>query len=488
MNEGERDGLIAVQANVLVAVDKKGREDTLATSVATDVGLIAHLMRRAGFSVSTREAERLAEIGYDTVVDELLAIEQKPRPVEDLLERFHQDHADEESVKWFSKRWIYRMINSERPLEEKMTLMWHSRFATGRAKVNNSPMMSDHLEMLRDNCLGNFKAMLWELSHSPAMIWWLDQQTNHSEAVNENFGRELLELFSMGRGNYNEDDVRACARAFTGWTIDQTIPRYPNGWYDTNFVYRDYDHDDEEKTFLGETGNFDGNDIVDIVVRQPATGQFVAENIYRYFVSDTPDHAAIEFLTGVYFDSGHEIREVMRALFHSDFFKDARYARVKSPAEHVVGVMKLTGQHTTEYEFGLASLELATLAMGQELLNPPTVEGWHTGHEWIDSAFLIERVNFATERLANLEAPGVIEMINRLPGSDLTLTPDELIDRCNYELGQLNLEERTRRVLKDELDLDGDIPCSGGTSNPEFTDLAVQVIQMLSASKEFQFA
>ena len=460
----------------------------MATRAATDVGLMGHLMRRAGFGASASEIERLAEIGYDAVVDELLAIEEKPRPAEDLLERYQQEHADEESVQWFAKRWIYRMINSERPLEEKMTLMWHGRFATGRAKVNNSPMMSDHLEMLRDNCLGNFKTLLWELSHSPAMIWWLDQQTNHSDAVNENFGRELLELFSMGRGNYTEEDVRACARAFTGWTIDQTIPRYPNGWYDTNYVYRAADHDDEEKTFLGETGAFDGNDIIDIIVRQPATGQFVASNIYRYFVADTPDHEAIEFLTGVYFESGHEIREVMRALFHSDFFTGARYARVKSPAEHVVGVTKLTGQHTNEYEFGLASLEMATLAMGQELLNPPTVEGWHTGHEWIDSAFLIERVNFATERLGNLEAPGVIEMINRLPGSDLTLTPDQLIDRCNYELGQMNLEDRTRAVIKDELGLDGDIPCSGGAANPEFTELAVQVVQMLSASKEFQFA
>jgi len=460
----------------------------LATRAATDVGLVGHLMRRAGFGASASETERLAEIGYDNVVEGLLGFEQQPRPVEDLLERYHQDHADEESVKWFSKRWIYRMINSERPLEEKMTLMWHARFATGRSKVNNSPMMGDHLEMLRDNCLGNFRTLLLELALSPAMIWWLDQQTNHSDAVNENFGRELLELFSMGRGNYTEEDVRACARAFTGWTIDQTIPRYPNGWYDTNYVYRSHDHDPDVKTFLGETGSFGGEDIIDIIVRHPATGQFVASNIYRYFVSDTPNQEAIDYLASVYFESGHELRDVMRALFHSDFFKDAGYARVKSPAEHVVGVIKLTGEHTSEYEFGLASLEAATLAMGQELLNPPTVEGWHTGFEWIDSAFLIERVNFSADRLGNLDAPGVRSIIDRLPGADLSLTPDELIDRCNYELGQLNLEDRSRRVLTKELELHHDIPCAGGSSNPDFTEIAIEVLQMLSASKEFQFA
>ena len=449
---------------------------------------MGHLMRRAGFGASAPDLEKLAERGYDAVVDDLLEFERHERPAEDLLERFHLEHADRESAQWTAKRWVYRMINSRRPLEEKMTLMWHARFATGYGKVNNGPMIAAHMEMLRDNCMGNFRTLLQKLSRNPAMIWWLDQQTNHALAVNENYGRELLELFSMGRGNYSEDDVRASALAFTGWTIDQTIPRYPNGWYDTWFVYREDDHDDSEKTFLGETGRFNGDDIIDIVVKQPATAQFVASNIYRFFVADEPDGEAIEFLAQAYFDSGYEIREVMRALLHSSFFKEARFKRVKNPAEHLLGVLKLTGQHTDPYEFGLADLVGHCRAMGQELLNPPSVEGWHTGHEWIDSAFLIARVNFAAERLADTTAPGIRQILDRIAGDDASIELDELIDRCLYEMGSVYLDGWTRDVLKNDLDLPDAIDCSGGAGNESFADTATQVMQMISASREYQMA
>ena len=211
------------------------------------------------------------------------------------------------------------------------------------------------------------------------MIYWLDQQMNHGAAVNENYGRELLELFSMGRGNYSEDDVQACARAFTGWTIDQTFPRYPTGYYNSKFVYREEDHDDSEKTFLGETGHFKGEDVIGVIVRQPATAQFVGSKLYDFFVSDDPDESAIDELAQAYVDSRFEIREVMRFLFNSDFFKRARYKKVKSPCEFVIGMVRLSGHHTDPYEFGLERLGRATTLMGQELLNAPTVEGWHSG-------------------------------------------------------------------------------------------------------------
>ncbi|MBI4305546.1 MAG: DUF1800 domain-containing protein, partial [Chloroflexi bacterium] len=285
-----------------------------------------------------------------------------------------------------------------------MALFWHNRFATAASKVGNRRMMGAQIDMLRDYGLGDFGALLQQLSRNPAMIYWLDQQTNHSEAVNENYGRELLELFSMGRGNYTEDDVRSAARAFTGWTLDQPIPRYPNGWYQTDFVFRVDDHDYSEKTFLGEKGPLNGDDIVDIIVRQPATGQFVASNLYRFFVSDTPDHEAIETLAQAYFESGYEIRSVLRVLFNSDFFKQSKFKRVRWPAELVVGAIKVTGEHTDPYEFGLFKLPRASAVMGQELINPPTVEGWHTGREWIDSGFLIERVNFTADRLGKADA------------------------------------------------------------------------------------
>jgi uncharacterized protein (DUF1800 family) len=453
---------------------------TIATG--TEIALVAHLMRRAAFGEPAWRLEQLARQPYEELVEDLLNVERHPRLEEDLLERFHLEHADEESYQWFAKRWYFRMNNSQRPLEEKVALMWHNRFATAASKVNNARMMGAHLEMLRDHGLGNFRTLLQQLSRSPAMIWWLDQQTNHAEAVNENYGRELLELFSMGRGNYTEDDVRSAARAFTGWTIDQTIPRYPNGWYDTNFVYRADDHDGGQKTFLGETGNFDGDDIIDIIVRQPATAHFVATNIYRFFVSDAPDAGAVKTLERAYFDSGYEVREVLRALFNADFFKQSAFARIRWPVEVVVGTVKLTGEHTDAYEFGLAALPKASAAMGQEVLNPPTVEGWHLGREWIDSSFLIERVNFVADRLGNTSAPGVARLIGRTGYGRGEISPDLLLDTCLYELGCLELTGRTREVILGQIAEGGPV----NANDRDFAGRVAYVLQLIGSSREFQ--
>ncbi|MBM3959366.1 MAG: DUF1800 domain-containing protein [SAR202 cluster bacterium] len=453
----------------------------MTTAIATDIKLVAHLMRRAAFGAPTWKLEELAARPYEQLVEDLLRVEAHERPDEDLLDRFHLEHADEESYQWFAKRWYFRMINSPRPLEEKVALLWHNRFATAASKVNNARMMGAHLELLRDHGLGSFKTLLQLLSRSPAMIWWLDQQTNHADAVNENYGRELLELFAMGRGNYTEDDVRSAARAFSGWTIDQTIPRYPNGWYDTNFVYRADDHDDGEKTFLGETGNFNGDDIVEIVARQPATARFVATNLYRFFVADVVDDAAVAELSKAYFDSNYEIRSVLRHLFNSKFFKESQGKRVRWPVELVTGTIVLTGEHRDPYEFGLDRLPTASAGMGQELLNPPTVEGWHLGREWIDSAFLIERVNFAAERFGNSGAPGIQKIIDRVRKRPSSKTPDGLLDACLYEMGPLTLANKSRTAILQQISDAGT-----GQTDAAFADRVCYVLQLISSAREFQ--
>jgi uncharacterized protein (DUF1800 family) len=451
-------------------------------AAGTDIALVAHLMRRAAFGEPAWRLEQLARRPYEELVEDLLTVERFERPEEDLLDRFHLEHADEESYQWFAKRWYFRMINSPRPLEEKVALMWHNRFATAASKVNNARMMGAHLEMLRDCGLGSFRTLLQRLSRSPAMIWWLDQQTNHADAVNENYGRELLELFSMGRGNYGEDDVRSAARAFTGWTIDQTIPRYPNGWYDTNFVYRSDDHDDGDKTFLGETGNFNGDDIVDIVVRQPATAAFVATTAYRFFVSDTVDAQAVKALEKAYFDSGYEIRGVLRVLFNSDFFKRSAFKRIRWPVELVVGAIRLTGQHTDPYEFGLDALPKASASMGQEVLNPPTVEGWHLGREWIDSSFLIERVNFVADRFGNPSTPGMARVIERIGLGRTEMSPAVLLDSCLYEMGCIELAGKTREAVLQQIAEGGPVSVHDGI----FADRVAYVLQLIGSSREFQ--
>jgi uncharacterized protein (DUF1800 family) len=180
------------------------------------------------------------------------------------------------------------MATTQRPLEEKMTLFWHGLFATGFNKCDDPRVITKQINMFRRHGLGSFRELLVELSRDPAMIYWLDNNQSRGDAPNENYGRELLELFSMGIGNYSEDDVKASARAFTGWTLAPTLPRQPYGRFDWDFEYRPELHDDSVKTFLGETGPWNGEDIVNIIVKQPSAARFIARHLYNFFVADEP--------------------------------------------------------------------------------------------------------------------------------------------------------------------------------------------------------
>ena len=311
---------------------------------STDIGLIAHLMRRAGFGARYDELTQYAALGYDATVEWLLHPEREPEVDEDVVLRYTPFLIDAVGT----GRWIYRMLNTRRPLEEKIALFWHCIFATGVSKLNHGRALYKQYEMFRRNGMGDLRTLLVELARDPAMIYWLDNCDNHKDAPNENWGRELLELFSMGIGNYTESDVQMAARAFTGWTYKDPLPRVPHRYYYSGFEYRPWDHDDGEKTFLGETGRFNGEDIIDIIVRQPATARFVARHLYNFFVADEPqvpawattppnDPDAVELLAKTFTESKGELRPVLEVLFTSDFFKEANFLKVKSPVELVVG-------------------------------------------------------------------------------------------------------------------------------------------------------
>ena len=257
-----------------------------------DIALMAHLMRRAGFGDPREELEERASKGYEAVVEELLHPERQPAIDDELLYRFFPGYEGAGAPPINQAEWVFRMINTKRPLEEKMALFWHQLFATSNSKVDNPPEMTRQIAMFREYGLGAYRDLLVEVAKSPAMIFWLDNHGNHDGAINENWGRELLELFSLGAGNYSEDDIREAARAFTGWTIAPKIPRNPLGRFFWEFEYKPEDHDDREKTFLGYTGNFNGEDIVDIIVDHPATARFLARHLYRFFVADEPHVAS----------------------------------------------------------------------------------------------------------------------------------------------------------------------------------------------------
>jgi len=464
-----------------------------------EIALMAHLMRRAGFGATFEELEARAAKGYEATVDELLDPEGQPELERDLMMRYQPQWVSQAGLEGQQEEWTYRMINTKRPLEEKIALFWHQIFVTGHAKCEYPKQQQIEFDMFRRDGLGKFDNLLQGLAKDPAMVFYLDNCMSHKDAINENWGRELLELFSMGVGmdgqvNYTEEDVKECARAFTGWTVTNSIPRYPYGKYEAKFIYDSGDHDNEEKTFLGETGNWNGEDIINIVARQPGTARFISRHLYNFFVADEPqvpawqntppgDPEAIKALEDEYFRSGYDIRSMLRVLFNSDAFKNARFAKVKSPTETVVGTMRLVGDFNLPKP-GMNAMALNIRYMGQDLMNPPTVEGWHTGREWIDSGTLVERINFTADAVGNTSHPGIQAIIQRLASQGPTISPEQLVDGCLDMLGAYELTEVTRNELLAMSQGEGDLR----TGTQEFESRVGQMLQSIVATTEYLFA
>ena len=468
-----------------------------------DFALLAHLMRRAGFGATRDELEAYAAQGYTATVDELLNPGDPEVMPDDIIRRYHVDQSELRQLDGAGANWLYRMITTKCPLEEKIALFWHGLFATGYSKLNQARALLNQIDMFRNHGLGRFDNLLVELSKDPAMLLWLDNTDNHNGAINENYGRELLELFSMGIGNYTEDDIKECSRAFTGWTLgnaeymavraskDSIWPYSRIAWH---FQFRDWDHDDGEKTFLGETGNFNGEDIIGIIARQQATARFVCTRLFQFFAADEVDgdsEQVIEAMMQSYFDSGYEIRAVLRTLFLSDYFTSnkARYARVKGPVELLVGAIRQAGSYRTP-TLGVHSLAYQGFFMGQGLLQPPSVEGWHEGMEWIDSGSLVERVNFVAQELSSLDKPGVRVIIDRLAGENGgTLTPEQLVDQCLDLLGPVAVENDTRTALVDFAAAGGGaLNLSGHQPGDDAEQRVSNVLRVIASTREYQLA
>ncbi len=460
-----------------------------------DIALMAHLMRRAGFGAPRPELEARAAAGYEATVEELLAPdEQEPVDILEFL-RYHPSHWKPGTLGGVGQTsWVYRMIVTDAPLQEKMTLFWHQIFATGVSKVDHYHEVTTMVDMFREMGMGKFRDIVTEVAKNPAMIYWLDNHENHSYAVNENWGRELLELFSMGVGNYTEEDVFEASRAFTGWTITPVLPRFTMGRFDWEFEYRDHDHDHSEKTFLGRKGNFNGYDVIEIILEHPQCSKFIARHLYNFFVADEPqvpawndtpprDPEAVETIAAALRESDYDMRHALRVLLNSEFFKDARFARVKSPAEAVIGALRLAGGTEFPGPFMVDYAEAIT-NMGQELLNPPSVEGWHTGVEWINTGSAVKRINFFAEVLGDLARPGMREMVDRLKSRG-ELSPAELVDGCLDLMGPVGVTDDTYRELVDHAAQSGPLDWRGnGASETRFSEM----VQLIASTRDYQFA
>ncbi|WP_343744396.1 DUF1800 domain-containing protein [Chitinophaga sp.] len=313
-----------------------------------------------------------------------------------------------QGIKDLSVAWMNMMQKSDHPLREKMSLFWHGHFA---CRTQNVLFNQQLISEIRNNALGNFGDLLTAVSKSPAMLQFLNNQQNRKQHPNENFAREVMELFTMGRGHYAETDIKEAARAFTGWGFDE----------DGQFVFREKQHDDGIKNILGKSGNYNGDDVLKILLEQKQTATFITTKLFKYFVDDTPDDTLIQSLSEKFYHSGYDIKTLMREIFMADWFYDSKYIgnRIKSPIELLVGIRRTVPMAFEQEETMLVFQRI----LGQMLFYPPNVAGWPGGRSWIDSSSLMFR----------MRVPQVILYSQVLNVRPKELTP-EMGDGGNYKM------------------------------------------------------
>ena len=424
----------------------------LRPAVLTDDVKLRHLLRRAGFGASATEFEQYRQLGLSRTIDRLLNYEGVDNgALEARLKRLHLNmNVRGDLERW----WLLRMIYTARPLEEKMTLFWHGLLTSAISKVGRAEPMYVQNQFLRASGLGSFADILKGISKDPAMMVWLDLQTNRKGHANENYARELMELFSMGVGHYTEQDVRESARAFTGWAVRRKALGPKEFHFESVFLPRQ--HDEGSKTFLGHTGNFNGDDVVDIIVQQPATADYLARRLFAFFAYPNPTDDVLKPLVDAYTASHYSIKAMLRALFTSEAFYAPRAYRslIKSPAELVAGTARVLGADVDG-----RGLPQMMVQMGQELFNPPNVAGWPGGAAWLTSGTWLARLNFVNRVVASLGPTSVSQQISRVVARDAAAhvpsptdgatSPDEIVDRLAGLLLDGHINSVQRQILVD---------------------------------------
>lgn len=400
------------------------RSSRAATAMGFDEA--RHLLSRATFGATPAEIRTVEAMDYVAAVDRLLAtwhpnaltaapswINEGPAALQRLQKEAQEkkgvdgkplriERPVEEQARELRNWWVEEMLVTDQPLVERMTLFWHNHFTSSLAKVRYVPALYRQNELFRREAFGNFARLLKAVARGPAMLIYLDGVRSVARQPNENFARELLELFTLGEGHYSEADVKNAARAFTGWSIDRETGA---------FVNHAPQHDGGEKTFLGQKGNFTGDDILAIVLRQPRTAELVCEKLYREFVSLTPDPVEVKRLAAILRTSGYEMKPVLRSMFLSPAFRDPgnRGTLIKSPVELVVGSVHLLGLPVLEK----TQLVRMMQGLGQVPFDPPNVKGWPGGESWITSYTLLLRQQFMRRMI---EATTVASMDGNMMG------------------------------------------------------------------------
>lgn len=363
-------------------------------------------------------------MGLSATVDYLLDYENvENTAVEARLQSLNLDLT---KIPDLQRWWLLRMIYTQRPLQEKMTLFWHGLLTSGIRRVGRADYMLKQNELFRSNALGRYDDMLMAISRDPAMLIWLDSRNNRKSAPNENFARELMELFTMGVGNYTETDVREGARAFTGYFLNNE-----------GFFFNINQHDNGGKIFLKTQGYHKGDDVIDIIMKQPATLSFICNKLFGFFAYEDPEPEVLSKLILAFWRSSFGIKEVMREMFRSEaFYSERAYrSRIKSPVELVASTF-----HTLGIETDARTLSPLLTRMGQTPFDPPNVAGWPGGSAWINSNTMIQRVNFANSIVTDRKAFRPQEALERAGAKSSRDTVDYFVNMLLD--GNMMLEER----------------------------------------------
>jgi uncharacterized protein (DUF1800 family) len=465
-------------------------------ALATDREKCAHLLRRFGLGASEAELEYYLRSGLSGAAERLLdfeRVEEAPvLDIEALRNRKNNVVPMPAVVNW----WTLRLLTTRRPLQEKLTLFWHDHFATSASKVKGPLMMLDQNETLRRNAVGNFRTLLTEVSKDPAMLYWLDNQENVAGKPNENFAREVMELFTLGIGHYSEKDVQEAARAFTGWSLRRNGKMRRTS---AEFLFRPLRHDAKEKTVLGKTGNLSGEDVLNLLCDHPRTAEYLVTKLWEWFVYTKPEPALVTRLARTYREANLDTKALLRAMMTSREFYSAKAERAvaKNPVDFVVTTLRQLGvgeavaqQISTVGEsvprpvIGPAIGATLTMKnMGMWLMYPPDVAGWDGGQAWITSATMVERIAWA-DRLFGT-GQGARNPI-RYPAYRLfeaDPTPAGVVKRLTALFDAPLRPERTKILLA------AGQKASGGTVTPQNANqTAAAVSRLIFAAPEFQFA
>jgi hypothetical protein len=431
--------------------------------------LAAHLYRRAGFAASSAELDEALKLGPGGAIERLFSPPSNPaadfeQTSEMLAERTAATGDPQQLAAW----WLHRMRNTPDPLREKLTLFWHGHFATSAAKVQKPALMLAQNKFLRSHAAGKFEVLVKGISRDPAMLIYLDSTSNRRIRPNENYARELLELFCLGVGNYTEADIKEVARAFTGWEVRGE-----------NFAFNAIQHDTGTKSFLGRSGNFDGDQAIEVVLEQPAAARFIARKLIRFFVFDEPTapDALVEPVAQDLRKNDFEMGPVVKRILASNLFfsEHAIGRKVRSPVELGVGLLR-----SLEATSNLVMLGGALGGLGQALFQPPNVKGWDGGRAWINSSSLLSRANVVRHLLLGGETrfgEGGLEAVATRAGAS---TPEQTVDWLLELLVAVPIPAQTREGLV-RLMTDKDGPSDRGRR-------IAQVIHVIGTMPEFQLA